>query len=309
MQLENTLNLHHLRVFQTVVRHQSFSRAAEELILSQPAVSMHVKQLEKSVGLPLFERVGRQLVLTNAGQSLYHYSQQIFALIHETSQVMEALRGGRQGRLRVSADTTAGVYVVPNYLGVYRRAHPQVEVSLEVTNRTAVVERLLLREVDLAVMGQIPEDDHEWIATPFLVNELVVIAPPDHRLAQHRNIPVTELAQETWLVREAGSGTRASMERFFDAAGVTLHVGMELGSISTIKQAVANGLGISVLSKRAIDLELKAGRLVILDVEGFPNFRYWHVVHVRDRFLPPPAKAFRELLLAEASLTEQKTSP
>lgn len=295
--MENSLNLHHLHVFQTVARYLSFSRAAEALILSQPAVSTHVKNLEKVIGLPLFEKTGRQVFLTDAGQHLFQYCQRIFALLQETSQTMEALRGGEKGRLRVIADTTTGVYVVPEYLGVFRRSHPQVAISLEVTNRSAAIERLLLRETELAVIGQVPENEEELTATPFLVNELVIIASPEHRLAPVRHIPVEELAVETFLMREPGSGTRATAERFFAAAGMPIHVGMELGSNSAIKQAVANGLGIAVISRRAVELELKAGRLVILDVQGFPCLRYWHVAHVRGRFLPAPAVAFKALLL------------
>lgn len=294
---EESINLHHLKVFQTVAKHHSFSRAANELILSQPAVSMHVKQLERTIGLPLFEKMGRQLVLTDGGQYLYQYSQQIFALIHETQQVMDLLHKGDIGRLRVAADSTAGVYVVPNYLGRFRRQFPKVEVTLDVTNRARVIERLSLREVDLAVLGQIPEDRTNWHATRFLTNELVIIAPPDHRLAETRNIPVTELAHETWLVRESGSGTRATMERYFTKHHVPLHIGMELGSISTIKQAVANGLGISVISRHAIELEVESGRLAVLDVKDFPQYRYWHVVHLKNHYLPPAAIAFKNLLI------------
>ncbi len=303
---DNSINLHHLRVFKTVAELLSFSRAAEALILSQPAVSMHVKHLEEVIGMALFEKVGRRIKLTEAGEHLYQYSQRIFALLQETGQVMESLRGAEQGKLRVAADTTAGVYVLPEYLGTFRRAYPNVAISLEVTNRSAVIERLLLRDVDLAVIGQIPEGEQELVATPFLVNELVVIAWPEHRLAGKRNVPLEELAGETFLMREPGSGTRATAERFFAAAGVPINIGMELGSNSTVKNAVANGLGIAVISRRAIDLELKTGRLVILDLKGFECLRYWHVVHVNKRFLPPPAAVFKKLLLAD-SCTLQKS--
>lgn len=278
----------------------SFTRAAETLIVSQPAVSAYVKSLKKVVGMPLFEKVGRQIALTEAGYWLHKYSQRIFALLRETSQVMEAVRVGDVGRLQVAADTTAGVYVVPEYLGVFQRSHPRVTVSLEVVNRSTVLERLLLRNVDLGVLGQVPDDQEELEVTPFLVNQLVVIAWPEHRLAARRQIPVGQLAEETFLVRESGSGTRATAERFFAAAGVPIRVGMELGSNSAIKEAVANGLGIAVISRRAIDLELTAGRLVILDVQGFPLVRYWHVVNVSGRYLSPVAGAFKALLLADA---------
>ncbi len=306
---DGELNLYHLRVFHEVARHMSFTRAAEALIVSQPAVSMYVKNLENAIGMPLFEKVGRQIVLTEAGHWLYKYSQRIFALLRETSQVMQAVRVGDVGRLKVAADTTAGVYVVPEYLGVFQRSHPRVTVSLEVVNRSTVIERLLLRNVDLGVLGQVPEDQEELEAAPFLVNQLVVIAWPEHRLAGRRQIPVGELAEETFLVREPGSGTRATAERFFAAAGVPMRVGMELGSNSAIKQAVANGLGIAVISRRAIDLELAAGRLVLLDVQGFPLVRHWHVVNVSGRYLSPAAAAFKALLLADALAPPLRPDP
>ncbi|WP_053959303.1 LysR family transcriptional regulator [Sulfobacillus thermosulfidooxidans] len=295
-----TLNLHHLKVFQTVVRHLSFSRAAEELLISQSAVSMHVKSLERAVGLPLFEKVGHHIRLTAAGESLWSYSQKIFALMEETQQVMSALKGGNIGQLRVAADTTVGVYVVPEYLGQFRRMFPQVAIMLDVANRATVMERIAAREADLAVMGQVPDDVAEWDATPFMENDLVVIASPDHPLAQKRFIAAEELAHEGFLVREVGSGTRATMERYFNQAGITFRVNMELGNNSTIKQGVAHGLGIAVISRRVIQLELESKRLVILPVEGFPLKRYWYVVHLRGHYLPPPAKALKDLLLQQA---------
>ncbi len=297
-----TLNLHHLRVFQVVVRYLSFSRAAEELLISQSAVSMHVKSLERAVGLPLFEKIGHRIRLTVAGESLWSYSQKIFALLDETQQVMVALKGGHIGQLRVAADTTAGVYVVPEYLGQFRRMFPQVGIMLDVANRATVMERIGAREADLAVMGQIPEDLAEWDATPFLQNDLVVIASPVHRLVRKEIITVDELAQEGFLVREVGSGTRATMERYFNQAGIELRVDMELGNNSTIKQGVAHGLGIAVISRRVIELELESRRLVILPVEGFPLKRYWYVVHLRGHYLPPPAKALKDLLLESARI-------
>ncbi len=300
----DTLNLHHLRVFQTVVRHLSFSRAAEELLISQSAVSMHVKSLERVIGLPLFEKVGHRIRLTGAGESLWSYSQKIFALLEETLQVMAALRGGHIGHLRVAADTTAGVYVVPEYLGQFRRMFPHVGIMLDVANRATVIERIGTREADLAVMGQIPDDLAEWDATPFLQNDLVVIANPSHPLAHKKAITVNLLAQEGFLVREVGSGTRATMERYFSQAGIDLRVDMELGNNSTIKQGVAHGLGIAVISRKVIQLELESRRLVILPVEGFPLKRYWYVVHLRGHYLPPPAKALKDLLLAAAGIQE-----
>ncbi|POB10695.1 LysR family transcriptional regulator [Sulfobacillus sp. hq2] len=292
------LNLHHLKIFQTVAKHLSFSRAGEELMISQSAVSMHVKSLERTVGMPLFEKVGHRIRLTDAGHALWEYSQKIFALMDETWQVLGAMRGGELGQLRVSADTTVGVYVVPEYLGQFRRAFPHVAIMLDVANRTAVMDRIAARESDLAVMGQVPDNGEDWDATPFMENDLVVIAHPDHPLAGDREIRVEELAQEGFLVREPGSGTRATMERYFQTAGIPYRVNRELGNNSTIKQGVANGLGIAVISRQVVQLELEAKRLVILPVQGFPLKRYWYVVHLRGHYLPPPAQAFKAMLLA-----------
>lgn len=284
-----------------MARHLNFSRAAEELALSQPAVSMHIKQLERTLGLPLFEKIGRRIFLTDAGRHLQDYAQKVFGLLNEAVQIMGELKGAQAGNLRVAADTTAGVYVVPAYLGVFHRRHPGVTISLEVANRSTLTKRLQLNEVDLAVMGQVPPEE-DLVAEPFLANELVVVAAPSHRLAGRRQIPVTELGAESFLVRETGSGTRATTERFLSSAGIPLRIGMELGSNSAIKQAVAAGLGIAVLSRHAIALEAAAGRLVVLDVEGFPLARHWHVVHLREKRLSGAATAFKNLLLAPGEL-------
>ncbi|SMC05895.1 DNA-binding transcriptional regulator, LysR family [Sulfobacillus thermosulfidooxidans DSM 9293] len=296
---EVLINLHQLRVFRTVARHMSFSRAAEDMILSQPAVSMHIKHLEETIGMPLFEKVGRQIYLTDAGTQLLEYSQRVFNALQETREAMSALQGGNAGRLRVAADTTAGAYVVPEYLGIFRQKFPRVDISLDVTNRRTVIERLLAREIDLAVIGQFPREE-ELEATPFLINELVVIAWPEHKLAHRQKIPLNALAKESFLMREEGSGTRATTEQFFGESGIRVRIGMELASNSAIKQAVAHGLGIAVVPRRAIELELRTGQLVILDVQGFPRVRYWHVVQLRDRFLAPPAAHFKNLLLSHS---------
>ncbi len=293
---EYTFNLHQLQVFRTVARRMSFSRAAEDMILSQPAVSMHIKNLEKAVGLPLFEKIGHRIRLTEAGNELLHHAHRLFTVLQEASESMAQLRGGDEGHLRIAADTTAGVYVVPEYLGLFRRSFPRVDINLDVTNRATVLERLLLREVDLAVIGQFPTEK-ELVAIPFLVNELVIIAWPEHPLAKHRQIPLASVARELFLMREEGSGTRATQEKFFAEAGLTIQRGMELASNSAIKQAVANALGIAVVPKRSIELELETGQLVILDVQGFPRIRHWHIVQIRERFLPPPAVHFKMLVL------------
>lgn len=270
------INLHQLHIFRSVAEHGSYSRAAAVLYLSQPGVSLQVKALEKSIGLPLFEKVGRTLHLTEAGRELLGYSERIFALLDETRLVMEELGGGRRGTVKVAASTTAGIYVVPPALGAFHREAPGVKLTLDVLNRFTVQKMLLDNEVDLAVMGLI-EDAHDLEVAQFVPNELVVIASPRHPLAHKKKILLDELSKEVFLLREAGSGTRIDTQRLFDARDTNLHVGMELRSSGAIKQAVAADLGIAVMPLAALELEIAAGRLSVLDVIGFPVHRYWYL--------------------------------
>jgi DNA-binding transcriptional LysR family regulator len=270
------INLHQLHIFQAVAEQGSYSRAAAVLYLSQPGVSLQVKALEKSIGLPLFEKVGRTLHLTEAGRELLGYSERIFGLLEETRLVMEELGGGRRGTVKVAASTTAGIYVVPPALGAFHREYPDVKLTLDVLNRFTVQKRLLDNEVDLAVMGLI-EDPHDLEVAEFLPNELVVIGSPRHPLARRTAIPMQELINETFLLREAGSGTRIDTQRLFEARDFKLNVGMELRSSGAIKQGVAADLGIAVIPLSAIELELLAGRLIVLDVAGFPVHRHWYL--------------------------------
>lgn len=290
------LSLHHLRAFESVARHRSFSRAAAELRLSQPAVSLQIKALERTIGMPLFEQIGRKIYLTPAGRELHPYAKRLLALHDETALVLEELRGQRRGSIKVSASTTAGIYVVPRLLGGFHRLYPAVHVSLEVANRFTVQERLEENQVDLAVMGLI-ENDQALEVAAFAPNELVVIASPRHPLAGQRNIPFAALEGETFLIREPRSGTRADMERLFAERGISIRVGMELGSIGAIKQGVAADLGIAIMSKQAITLELQTQTLVTLDVEGFPIRRQWYVVHLKGKHLSHAARALRSYLL------------
>jgi DNA-binding transcriptional LysR family regulator len=291
------MNLHQLRIFRAVAELHSYSRAAEILFLSQPAISMQVRALEHSVGLPLFEKVGHRLRLTEAGNELLAYSERIFALLDETQLVLEELRGARRGTVKVAASTTAGIYIVPAALGAFHRENPGVRLTLDVVNRFTVQERLLADEVDLAVMGLI-EDTHDLEVAEFVPNELVVIASPQHPLAGRANIALEELSNEIMLLREKGSGTRTDVERLFAAQGVPLRVGMELRSSGAIKQAVAAELGIAVMPLSALELELATGRLIILDVAGFPVDRHWSLVRRTGRHLSAAALALWNFLLA-----------
>ncbi|WP_295400080.1 LysR family transcriptional regulator [uncultured Thiocystis sp.] len=292
-------SLRQLRVFEAVARRLSFTRAAEELHLSQPAVSMQVHQLEDEVGLPLFERLGKRIVLTEAGQEVHHYSLAINRSLLEMAEVLESLKGISRGRLQVAVASTVN-YFAPRLLAVFQQRYPGVGLRLDVTNRETLVHLLESNAVDLVLMG-VPPRDIDVESEVFMDNPLVVIAPPDHPLTGERNIPMARLAEEVFVMREPGSGTRQAMERFFSERGLTIRHGMQMTRNEAVKQAVRSGLGLSVVSLHTIELELETRRLVTLDVEGFPDLRQWHLVYRRGKRLSPVARAFRDFVVAEAA--------
>lgn len=298
------ITLRQFRVFEAVARHLSFTQAARELHLSQPAVSMQVKQLEEQVGLPLYENVGKQIYLTEAGTEIFHYSRAISQLLEEAEEVIDELKGTHRGRLTISVASTAN-YFVPTLLGIFHERFPGVTVSLDVTNRETLLEQLSDNLVDLVVMGQ-PPRDMDLEAGIFLDNPLVVIAPPNHALAGQKGIPLKRLEEEVFLTRERGSGTRGAIERFFNQHGVRLTTGMEIASNEAIKQSVEAGLGLGLLSRHTLDMELALGKLVILDVEDFPITRHWYVMHRKGKRLSAVAQAFKQFLLEEAKTILQK---
>ncbi len=292
------VTLRQLTVFEAVARHLNFTRAAEALCLTQPAVSMQIKQLEESVGLPLFEQLGKKIYLTEAGQEMYTYSRAVGQLLDEVGEVMEHLKGVQRGHLNVSVASTAN-YFATQLLATFVRRFPNVTFSLDVTNRKTLLHQLEANECDLVVMGRPPEGlDLE--ASAFMVNPLVIIAPFSHPLVQESNIVLSRLETETFVVRERGSGTRIAMERFFSERGVHLRSDMEMSSNEAIKQAVEAGLGLGIVSIHTLAAELETGRLHVLDVEGFPILRHWYVVHRKGKRLSPVGATFKTMVLQEA---------
>lgn len=287
-----------LKVFDAVARHKSYTRAAQELFLSQPAVSMQIKQLEENIGLPLFEQLGKKIYLTEAGREFFAYSHSISEQLEEADAVLEQLKGVKRGRLKVSVASTAN-YFATRLLAAFSRRYEQVTMSLDVTNRKSLLSQLEMNETDLVIMGRPPEQ-MDLVTESFMENPLVVIAPPDHPLAREAHIPLNKLQQETFVVREQGSGTRIAMERFFADQGVELTTGMEMSSNEAIKQAVEAGLGLGIVSTHTLELELETQRLVVLDAESFPIMRHWYVVHRRGKRLSPVAQSFRDFVLTEA---------
>jgi LysR family transcriptional regulator, low CO2-responsive transcriptional regulator len=290
------VSLRQLRVFEAAASNRSFSKAAESLHLTQPGVSMHIKELEASAGLPLFERIGRKLYVTEAGQELLARTREILRALKDAEDTLNGLRGLRRGRINLAVVSTAK-YFVPQLLARFGRGFPELEIRLTVNNRSSVIEQLVANDVDLAIMGRSPQS-LDTVAEPFAQNPHVIIAAPDHPLASQRDILVETVARENFIVREPGSGTRLAMQQYFDEFGLACNVGMEMASNETIKQAVMAGMGISFISRHTLDLELQAHRLVILDVRGTPVIRLWHVAHLVKKRLSPTAVAFKEFVLA-----------
>ena len=279
-----------LQVFESVARLRSYTRAAQELHLTQPAVSMQVKQLEHVLGFALFEHLGRRIHLTDAGDVMQRYSRRIAAELHDAEQALEDLKGVDGGRLRIAVVTTVN-YFATRLLSGFCRDHPSVHVSLNVTNRETVIRLLEDNATDIVLMGQ-PPVTLNLAATPFMDNPLVLIAAPTHPLVGRKRVRLDALRDEAFLIREPGSGTRAAMERFFEDKGLAPRTRVEMSSNEAIKQSVEAGLGLGMVSAHTVELEMAAGRLVLLDVVAFPIVKRWFVVHHEGKHLSATARAF-----------------
>jgi len=293
------VTLRQLQVFEVAARCLNFSRAAEELHLSQPAISTQLKTLAMEVGLPLFERLGRKTYLTPAGRELLQCTTAITERLHEARDAIAQLKGITGGRLNVAV-ISAGDYFFPRLLSAFTAMHPGVTLNLTVHNRDGLLRELLDNRTDLAVMVR-PPADPELLAQSFAPHPYVIVAPPDHPLVGVRQIPRTLLNKERFIVRERGSDTWNSMKEVFGKQFPKLSVAMELQSMETIKQAVIAGMGIAFLSAHTIGLELQTGRLAVLDVQGFPGMLNWYLVHHRAKRLTPVAQAFKAFLLSEGA--------
>lgn len=289
--------LRQLKVFETVARHLSFSRAAEELHLTQPAVSTQIKKLEDHAGLPLFEQLGKKIYLTPGGAELLHYCRDIIQLFQEAEDAMTHFKGITGGKLNVAV-ISAGDYFFPRLLVEFARSHQGVTLNLSVHNREGLLNQLANNLTDIAIMVRPPLDVDTHVEA-FAPHPYVIVAPPDHHLVSQKNIPLQTLMREPFVVREKGSDTWNSMEEGFGGQLSNLNIAMEIRSTETIKQAVIAGMGLAFLSAHTISLELQAGSLAVLDVEGFPVMLNWYVVHRKNKRLPPVAQAFKNFLLEE----------
>ena len=294
-----------LQVFEAIYRLGSFTRAAEELFLTQPTVSMQMRKLTDAMGLPLFEHVGRNVQSTEAGSVLYEACRNIFESLANLEMNMADLKGLKRGRLSLSVISTAQ-YIAPEILGEFSRQYPGIDLALEVTNRNKTIERMLANADDLYIMGQAPQNEVELVTYKFAPNPLVVIAPRDHPLVGKKNISMEELANEPFIVREPGSGIRDAIFKKFDSLGLKPKIRMELGSNEAIKHAVVGRLGISVLSLHTFMLEGVEGPVALLDVEGFPILRSWYLVHPKGKELSLIAKTFLEFTVGQEQATRDR---
>ena len=285
--------LRQLQVFEAIVRLGSFTRAAEELFLTQPTVSMQIRKLADAMGLPLFEHVGRNVEPTEAGLVLYDACRKMFETLANLEMKVADLKGMKSGRLRMGVITTAK-YLAPEILGEFSRDYPGIDLALKVTNRENIIERMHNNEDDLYIMGQAPDDELEVEAYPFAPNPLVVMAPRNHPLVGKKKITLQTIAEEPFIIREPGSGIRDATFKVFNRHGLKPKLRMELGSNEAIKHAVVGGLGLAVLSLHTLTLEGADGPVAILDVEGFPILRHWYIVHPKGKELSLVAKTFLE---------------
>ncbi len=284
------------QVFEAIYRLGSFTRAAEELFLTQPTVSMQIKKLTEAVGIPLFEHVGRNVEPTEAGKELYDACRSMFETLANLEMKVSDMKGLKRGRLRMGVITTAK-YLAPEMLGEFSHIYPGIDLSLKVTNRDSIIRRIRTNEDDLYIMGQAPDGEIEVEAFPFAPNPLVVMAPRNHPLVGKKNISMDEIIKEPFIIREPGSGIRDAMFKAFDAEGLRPTVRMELGNNEAIKHAIAGGLGLSVLSLHTLSLEGPDGPVAVLDVKGFPILRNWYIVYPKGKELSLVAQTFLDFVI------------
>jgi len=287
-----------LSVFEATARLQSFARAAEELHMAQPTASVQVRKLSETVGFPLFEQVGRRIYLTEAGKRVYAGCNDVFQALSRLEETLAEMRGLASGRLRLGV-TSSAKYFAPRLLGAFIQRYPGIETSLQIHNRSALIERLEHNEDDLYIFAE-PPGEREVVVQAILPNPLVVFARSDHPMAGEKGIAFTRLANEPFLMREPGSGTRSATLRLFERHGLSPKIRMELSTNEAIREAILAGLGVSILSRYALGLEPEQPKLVCLDVEGLPPESYWHFIYPVGKHLSVAARAFMDFARAEA---------
>jgi DNA-binding transcriptional LysR family regulator len=289
-----------LELFEAVVRLGSYTLASEEANVTQPAVSIQLKRLEEIVGMRLLEQTGKRFAVTEAGDALLSHARRVLEEMEMLAAEIDDLKGLKRGRLRISTVTTVN-YFSPTLLRTFCERFPGVSVAMGVANRQELLQELADNAVDMVIMGQPPADE-DLQADPFLANPLVIIAPPSHPLVGKKSVSLKRLESEVFLMREPGSGTRGTMERFFAEHGVNVCSSIEVGGAEALKQGVQAGLGLALTSRDAVELEVASGRLAELNVPGLPILRHWYLVHRASRWLNPAALAFKSFILDESAV-------
>lgn len=290
--------LRQLQIFLAAAEYSSFARAAEALHLTQPAVSMQMSQLADTLGMALFEKRGRSLGLTRAGETLMPYAQRVAQTLREAGEAIDALQGLQHGKIRIAIVTTTR-YFAPRLIAQFRSEHPQIELEVAIADREDVITRLENDQVDMAIMGRPPTHLHV-VAEPFAKHPHGVIAPPGHPLAAKRRLTPAKLGGQPFIARESGSGTRYAMEQYFAGHGLKPLIVQEMTSNESIKQAVMAGMGLAFISLHTISLEHQTGHLLLLDAQGLPIVRNWYVIHRASKSLSPAALAFKQFMHDEA---------
>lgn len=296
----NSTNFHQLYIFYMVARMQSFSKAAQELSISQPAVSIQVRELENSLGASLLHRMRRELRLTETGEAVFSYTQRIFALANEMHRVVQDIQGLHTGRLTIGSSTTPGEYILPWLIGKFRQKYSSIQVSLSISNTQSVIDQIYTHELDVGMAGS-PVNLKGLASFPYVLDRLVIIASPNHPLAEQEEIHMRELRQHDFIMREVGSATRKTAEDLLNAGRVEPRVTMELGSNEAIKRAVAAGLGLGILSEFAITPDVSAGLIKVLKVNRWDCNRQLSVFYRDDKYLSAAQHAFIEFLRTDNS--------
>lgn len=292
------LNFHQLYIFHAVANHHSFSRAAESLGITQPAVSIQVQELEKSLGVTLFHRRSKGLRVTEVGETVYAYAQQIFVLSDRLMEAVQDMEDLKSGHLTLGASTTPGEFVLPLAVGQFRRTYPGIQLELVIANTRMIVQRILNREMDLGMVGERPEEHSDELEMiDYLEDEIVLVASPAHPVAQAPSVTPRQVVEEGLIVREQRSATRLAAERHFAALGIEPRIALELGSNQAVKQAAAAGGVVGVISRLGVEAEVKAGMLTLLSVDGWLCRRPLTLIYPKDRYLSPAQRAFRQFLM------------
>lgn len=297
------LTFRQLKVFEAVARLLNYTRAAKELHLSQPAVSMQIKQLEEQVDTPLIEKLGKKLYLTEVGHEMYNYARSTMQQLLDLEETIAQMKTLQQGHLKLAVASTANHFVI-RLLARFAKVHPKIRISLDVTNRSSLLELLDKNECDLVIMGR-PPINHNLSSSPFMENPLVVVAHPGHKMVGKKQVSLKELANHEFVTREPGSGTRSAIERFFSEHKLELKSKMEMSNNRAIKHAAEEDLGLAIVSLHTMELELKAKTLNIINVENFPIYRHWYIVQREGKRLSPIATVFKSYTMQEADKVMQ----